>query len=398
MSLLLLAIGLAHAGIVAEIGPPVETGTAGTWARALPTEDGWRLGIGTAGNFHIGPLLQTGSGLGDWEFDERSKSTVTDHGDLKDHNVQMCPDGGYYIVSSANVVDHNDSAYSWFADADLNIVASGVLEERNPSRAHNDMAALCSPWGTGAAFGGYGDGGGGSGESIFIEQDETATNIGEIDLGGRFLMGAGLLADAATDRIILTTAEHSGELTITTFTPEWAELSEVKHTVAEPGQRTYWPSGIIRVGQYYAVVMMSADDTGPGGGDTGNVYLHILTEDFDIVESHKLTDLQSGMDAAMRPWVARRDDLLLVTYDVMTQHTVQAVSLDLSGIDEVDEGFDEEDGGADGDDAGDADASGEDGDKGGCATVSAGSSGLTLAALSMLAVGRRRNGATLPRG
>ena len=68
MSLLLLAIGLAHAGIVAEIGPPVETGTAGTWARALPTEDGWRLGIGTAGNFSpetggfnnlLPPLAQT---------------------------------------------------------------------------------------------------------------------------------------------------------------------------------------------------------------------------------------------------------------------------------------------------------------------------------------------------
>ncbi len=384
MSLLALAASLsvAQAGLIAEVGPPVLVGTSGTWARALPTDSGWRMGVGTNGDFYIGELQQTGAGLADWEFDQRGWSQVTDHGDLKDHNVQICPDGGYYVVSSANVVDNNDSAYSWFSDADLNIVASGVLEEQVPDRAHNDMAALCSPWGIGAAFGGYGGGGSTSSGAVFFEQDSTATNVREIDLGGRFMMGAGLLADAPTDRIILTTADFDGKLTITTFSPEWTELDEVSLSVAEPGQRTYWPSGIVRVGQLYVVAMMSTEDGEAGGGDTGDVYLYVLSEDFSVEEEHKLTDLPGGRDGAMRPWVARQDDLLIVSYDVDTKHTFQAIALDLSGIEEIDEGFDEDPDEATGE---------EDGDKGGCSTATAGGVGaMAFAALAVGLAGRRR--------
>jgi len=388
MSLLALAASLsvAQAGIVAEVGPPVLVGTSGTWVRALPTDSGWRLGLGTNGNYHIGDLRQTGPGLADWEFDQRGWSQVTDHGDLKDYNVQICPDGGYYVAASANIVDHNDSAYSWFSDADLNIVANGIIEETVPERAHNDMAAMCSPWGTGAAFGGYS--GTSSSDSFFFEQDTTATNTRTINIGERFMMGAGLLADAPTDRIILTTADFDGVLTITTYSPEWAQLDEVSLTVAEPGQRTYWPSGIIRVGQFYMLVMMSTEAGEVGGGDTGNVHLFILTEDFDIEEEHKLTNLAGGWDGAMRPWIARRDDLLIVSYDVDTKHTFQAISLDLSGVEEVDEGFDED---ADGSDD---DAVSEDGDKGGCSTAAGGTGAAAFALLAVGLVGRRRESST----
>ena len=388
MTPLLLIAGIAHAGIVAEIGPPVETRTGGTWARALPTDTGWRMGVGTNGDFFIGDLYQTGTGLDGWDFDRSNWAQVTDHGDLKDHNVQMCDGGGYMVVSSANLVDHNDSAYHWFSNDNLDITAWGPVEEEVSNRAHNDMAALCTPWATGAAFGGYGDG---REPAYFFELDRGGGVSGEVPLGNKFVMGGGLLADAPTDRIILTTANIDGILHVTSYTPDWEELDELELDLAGAGQRTYWPSSLIRVGQYYVLAMMSAEDLPAGSGDTGNVHLYVFTEDFDLVEEHRITDQPSGRDGAMRPWVAHKDDLLIVSYDVQNNHMFNAIRLDLSGVDEVDTGFDEDDGDGDGDgdDTPEDAAEATDTDKGGCSAIGA-SSGLVGGLLAMGLVGVRR--------
>jgi hypothetical protein len=302
----------------------------------------------------------------------------------------MCHDGGYLVVSSANVVDHNDSAYFWFSNENLQITAGGAVEEEVPQRAHNDMAALCTPWATGAAFGGYGDG---REPAYFFSLSTDGSVSDQISLGEKFVMGAGLLADAPTERILLTTANIDGRLHITEFSPDWEELSTTTLDLAAPGQRTYWPSGLIRVGQYYVLTMMSAEDLPAGSGDTGNVHLYVFTEDFDLVEEHRITDQPSGRDGAMRPWVAHKDDLLIVSYDVMNQHLFHVIRLDMDGVDEVDTGFDEEDGpGADTPE--DPPVEVETTDKGGCSALSA-APGLLGGLMSMLLlVGRRKDSST----
>jgi hypothetical protein len=201
-------------------------------------------------------------------------------------------------------------------------------------------------------------------------------------------MGAGLLADAPTERILLTTANIDGRLHITEFSPEWEELTTTTLDLAGAGQRTYWPSGLIRVGQYYVLTMMSAEDLPAGSGDTGNVHLYVFTEDFDLVEEHRITDQPSGRDGAMRPWVAHKDDLLIVSYDVMNQHLFHVIRLDMDGVDEVDTGFDEEDGpGADTPE--DPPVEVETTDKGGCSTLPA-APGLLGGLMSMLLLVARR--------
>ena len=387
MILPLLLTSLASAGIVAEIGPEQATETSGTWVRALPTDTGWRMGVGTNGDFYIAELEPNGNSLDGWTFRRDTWSQVTDHGDLKDHNVQMCHDGGYLVVSSANVVDHNDSAYFWFSNDNLQITAGGAVEEQVPQRAHNDMAALCTPWATGATFGGYGDG---REPAYFFSVSTEGSVTDQVNLGEKFVMGAGLLADAPTERILLTTANIDGRLHITEFTPEWEELTTTTLELAGSGQRTYWPSGLIRVGQYYVLTMMSAEDLPAGSGDTGNVHLYVFTEDFELVEEHQITDQPSGRDGAMRPWVAHKDDLLIVSYDVMNQHLFHVIRLDMDGVDEVDTGFDEEDGpGADNPDDPSEEADTTDTDKGGCSTLST-SPGLLGGLMSLLLLVRRR--------
>ena len=121
----------------------------------------------------------------------------------------------------------------------------------------------------------------------------------------------------------------------------------------------------------------------PGASDTGDVWLHVFDEDFNLLEQQKLTNYGSGRDSAMRPWMERKDDLLLVSYDILTKHTFVAVKLNLDGVEAVDTGF-----------AGEGTGSDElpelavDTSKSGCA-VAGGSAGGLLFVLGMVAARRR---------
>ena len=378
----------AAASIVAEIGRPVETGTNGTWTRALVTDEGWFMGVGTAGDFYVAPLLRTGDGLEDWQFDRANWKAITDHGDLKDHGIRKCPDGSWLHVASANVGDPNDSAYAWRVSPDFDIVASGVVEERQPSRAHNDMAVICSPWTSGVVYSSFGSG---AAQATFFELDDSANAAGTVDLGEIQVEGGGFLADAPTERIILTTANFDGRLAFDTFSPTWDHLGTTAVDIPPSSERAFWPQSIIRVGQFYLVAMMSMVDSGAGSGDTGDVWLHIFDEDFGLLEQHKLTDYGSGRESAMRPWLAVQDDLLIVSYDIQTTHTFLAVRLDLDGVEAVDTSFpDDGDGGGEGADGDAAEDEGESKDSGGCATAGGAAGGLFVALLSAGWMVRRR--------
>jgi hypothetical protein len=376
--------------IIAEVGPPVETGTNGTWARAIPTDDGWFMGVGTAGDFYVAPLLRTGEGLADWSFDRESWVAITDHGDLKDHAIQRCPDGSYLHVASANNREANDSAYAWRVSADFRILSSGIVEENNPDNAHNDMATICSPWVTGAVFSSFGTGGPPTASFFHIDESGSTSTVQE--LGELQVEGGAFLADAPTERIILTSANFDGNLELTTFDTELNPTGSTSVEIPPREERAFWPQSMIRVGQFYFVAMMSMVDEGPGSGDTGDVWLHVLDEDFNLLEQHKLTDYGSGRESAMRPWLARQDDLLLVSYDIQTTHTFLAVRLDLDGVDDVDTGFpsDGDDGAGAGEDGAAADE--DEGKDGGCATGGALPGGGLFGALLALGLlsGRRR--------
>ena len=91
--------------------------------------------------------------------------------------------------------------------------------------------------------------------------------------------------------------------------------------------RSYWSQGFLQVGDYFLVALMGAEDMNPDGdeipdppnpsGDDGNVFLIVLDRDWNVVEEHQLTDHPQGW-GGMRPWIARKGDQVLMTYDVMT--------------------------------------------------------------------------------
>ncbi len=389
-ALLSTMVPTAHAqNLIAEIGAPVEIGTSGPWARALATEDGWYMGVGTNGDFHIGALTRTGSGLEDWSFDRSNWVRATDHGGLKDHAIRRCPDGTWLHVASTNNYDPNDSAYSWRLTEDFQIIESGIVEENYAGRAHNDMATICSPRVQGAVFTSFGTG---PWIATFFHIDETANTSGTTELGPIQTEGGAFLDDAATDRIILISATFQSELEVNTFDADLNPLERKLIDIPPSTERAFWPQRIIRVGQYYVVAMMSMVDSGPGSSDTGDVWLHVLDEDFNLLEQHKLTNYGSGRESAMRPWMERMDDLLIVSYDIKTTHTFVAVKLNLDGVEDVDTGFpgSDSDDDAGTDDARRDAADDEDSKDGGCAVAGGSVSGGLLFCLAMLGARRRR--------
>lgn len=383
------AFSVAEAqNLIGEIGQPVETGTSGAWTRALATDDGWYMGVGTNGDFHIGKLTQTGSGLNDWSFDRSSWVRGTDHGGLKDHAIRRCPDGTWLHVASTANIDPNDSAYAWRLTEDFQIIASGIVEENYPQRAHNDMATLCSPNVQGAVFTAFG---GSTKTATFFHIDDTA-NTSETQVIGEILTeGASFLDDAPTERIILVSASHLYGLQIDTFDYDLNLIEHLEIDVPPDNERSFWPQRIMRIGQYYVIAAMSMNEA--GGSDTGDVWLHVLDEEFNLLEQHRITNYGSGRSSAMRPWMERMDDMLIVSYDILTTHTFVAIELNLDGVDDVDTGFPD----AGGDDGEDGDGSEVDDpaastdDKGGGCMVTGGSAGGLALTLALLGARRRRN-------
>ena len=320
--------------LIGEVGAPVEVGTSGAWARALATDRGWYMGVGTAGDFYVGKLTQNGDSLVDWSFDRsdwvKSHSLATSR-----TTPSISVRRTWLHVSSANNIDPNDSAYAWRLSADFEILASGVVEENEPRRAHNDMATICSPHLQGAVFSTFSSG---PPEATFFRVDETANTESTVDLGEIQVEGGAFLDDAPTERIILISATYRPaavrhlRLRPQPHHPDAGRRSPVKRACL-------WPQRIIRVGQYYVVAMMSMVDSGPGSSDTGDVWLHVFDEEFNLLEQTKLTNYGSGRDSAMRPWMERIDDLLIVSYDILTTHTFVAVKLNLDGVEAVDTGF-----------------------------------------------------------
>jgi hypothetical protein len=402
--LTLLTLTTASAGdFIVRYSEPAMGEMAGVWARALPREDGWKISVGTQSDVFFTDLTSSGE-FGDWVIDRDRKINVTNHGGLQDSSVRRCPDGSYQVVASGSVSSPNDSAYVFRINDDESFSSrgSGPIEEGVSERLHNDMASLCSTLAEGAAFVELGSDNQSDFQSTFFHVDNAGSVTGSTDLfRGPNTEGAGMLADTKTGRILVLDFNHQHQTRIAIMDESFAEVDFFNVDLLESNLRPFWPQGFIRVGDYFLVATMGVDESVYGMVDTGEIYLVVFDEDFNVVERQQISQFRpDSSEGAMRPWVARRGAQALVTFDKEVRHGVIEVELNLEafGVDEeADTGFDYEypddtnngSGGDDtqsgGDDTGGS--SGKDG-CGGCAT--GGGGGLVVVLGAMLGVGRRR--------
>ena len=320
---LLSSLASAEENFILEIGEPVELGSAGPWIRVFPREDDWMATLGTNQSFYIGDLRKTGDDLEDWEM--LDKRQIIDRVGLVDHGIQNCPDGTYFHVASART-DSDEMFYLWQYDSEFSVISSDTLTRFSGTHAHNDPNVLCSSNWKGIAQ---------SIQGLQFQTDFVSLND---DLSFNEVLsledyprgnGGGSLVNRDGD-ILYFGMSHGNPLQVNRYDSNWNFLEGAEINLVESPLRAYWAQGVIEVGDYYLLAHMAKDDAWLGS-DKGDVFLAIIDKDLTLVESHRITTYEDG-EAAMRPWIERKGDQALMSFDAFNQQVIVELKLNLEAL------------------------------------------------------------------
>ncbi len=291
----MLLLSLANAGIVSEVGEPVQFELAGTFARLFPKDDGnWLVALG-AGK---GMKFQTVNG--DLQAQDQFKDVITGTA-FVDTSITPCGDGGWLVAGSGNVESHNDSLWVYRLDANGFILGNSTVVDRQSDANTNDMVVICTPTITGVGW-----------AENFAHIDGTGQVV-EIQSISEYLMGGGMTV--WDGRIYLTSAgPQSNFLSLSIYDADFSNRETVDLQVDMGGARAYWPQRMIRLDQDTWVVVSMGKQDGQIQADEGNVFLHFYDTDWELLESTQISQYP-GPVGCMRPWVSRRDDTLMVSWD-----------------------------------------------------------------------------------
>ena len=316
---------------IVEVGTPVEIRSAGAWIRVFPTEDSWFAALGSNQSFYVGELRKTGERLEDWELVD--KRQVVEISGLIDHGIKKCPDGGYLHAASGMPpeVDETgppiDYLHLWRYDENFNILAYSEFRSGMGTHAHNDPNVICAPDAKGLL--------------LSINGLQFATDFFSLDANLEVQEvialqdyprgnGGGVLYDVHAEEFIQLGMDHDKPLTVNRYDTNWTLLDSIDVALVDAPLRAYWPQGAIQVGDYFIVAHMGRNEDWLGS-DKGDVFLGVFTDEWQLVEQHRLTTFENG-EAAMRPWVARKGEQLLVSFDLFNEQQILEAKLDLNAF------------------------------------------------------------------
>jgi MYXO-CTERM domain-containing protein len=274
--------------------------------------------------------------------DMGSRIRLAEYEEIKDHGIERCPDGSFLHVYSLSVT--NNSARAARYTSDWEITAEGWVEEDEPARAHNDMPVICSEHLQGVAFTNHM----GLSPTLFeIGPDATVIATHELDIH-EHISGGAFKYDAESDKFLMITNGEPG------LKAHWIrrDLSIDRVVPFEPIpslSRHFWPQGLMRAGDYWLLVFLGEETGGQYLAGDGDVYVAVLNDDFETMETIKVSDNVTGELGSARPSFARHGDQLMVAWDKGFMPHVSVVTLDLGrlGIDGEDSGFSSSAGGDD---------------------------------------------------
>ncbi len=313
-------VAAALAGdLVVAVGEPIPLAVGGNWARVLPEDEGWSFFWAAGGDYNRLPMGD------DLTVVDRDRQVLTGHTDLVDHVIARCPDGTMLHAASANLESPNDTAYAFRYDAAYALSAEVAVEERRGDVAHNDLPLACG--GEGRDLVGFG-----AGSVVWLGPDLSLT-AGTLTDGPQ-MQGASFRWDG--DELVVYGVNYHGPLAVRRYAADLALLDAEDLDLAEAGAYIWWPQANLKVGQYEVVAYMSRAESESWVADSGNVWLLVL-EDGAVVQKVQATAFAPGQ-GAMRPGLARRDDRVILSYDVGIVPTLTEVTLDLAGVTFVDTG------------------------------------------------------------
>jgi MYXO-CTERM domain-containing protein len=222
----------------------------------------------------------------------------------------------------------------------------------NPDYSHNDLPVLCSEKVDMAIFQPNID----AEAAVFLLDDDLSPITHNITMTPvPPVPGSSLIYDYEADTIIrigapeIETEDSLPRNKLIVFTVYWdqAEPYEVKTDVDLTSTgigydwHAYWPQGIQRIGDFYLVAHMARPVDGGYNQDDGNLFLQLFDQNFNVIETHQLTD-DAGPFANQRPSLTLQDDILLVTYDKRIQtnqnsegelaNHVMSITLDMDAL------------------------------------------------------------------
>lgn len=356
---LLLGSALAQE-LITDISEEVLLDVGGGWHRTVPADAGWHFLFAAGGDYNHAPLAD------DWSWSDQERRGLTGFTNLQDHAITRCPDGTWLHVASATLDSFDDSAYAFLYDASFHEIARSTLEERVESRKHNDPLVACT---ANHRFAGFTNDDLRGGDIFPLDATLAVGAPTPLD-GAPTLSGAAALPDG--DELLVfgfNLGTEDTDLIISRYDAELRLVESVRRAVAPPGQRAYWPQGALRVGDHVLVAMMARDDVAGWSGDTGQLWLVVLDAALNPVQSYQISQ-NTPPSGGMRPFISRRDDTLVLSYDREVRPRLFSATLDLDAL------------GATGDDTGLAGDSGADPKRCGCATP-APQAGIPLALLAL---------------
>jgi hypothetical protein len=304
----------ADASHFTSVGPEIELGMGGTWIYPIHTNDGWMIAMGQQGDLLAAPLTEG------WTVEMEEVMYLSNHGELKDHALRICPDGSYLHAANETVESSN---FIYRYDEELSLLGSGEIPQTEPSHAANDVAAIC-----GQTFMGIGIAEAQGTRDFFWSIDEEGEPLERTELeASPRLTGAGMLEEDST--LFVVGRDFMPELVVAAYDSDFGLQDTWLIPAESEGILHYWPSRLMRVGDLYLLVTMGRDPQYSWLFDTGDLYIAVLDLDFVPLEWVQLSQNIPEEGGGMRPWMERHDEQLVVAYDKMNSLHLYVIELDL---------------------------------------------------------------------
>ena len=304
---------------ITDIGPPVEQLINGGWPRTLwyddPTGDcppfehlnedctGWKLLWAAGGEYRMIDLPEN------LEGEDRNRVSIAPSTELKDHAFTRCASGGYLHTASANIIEANDSAYAFRYDKDLNLMASGTIEEGVTERHHNDMPLACAPLGWVTIFGGSEPDIVVHSRYFWLNQEADTIRTKDLDNMPR-TAGCSIRWEPETESLLVIEMERNNTLQVSRLDRDM-NLQEIRTLDILPEGHGVWD------------------------GLVGQIWLGVFDRDWNLLEFQQATDLNPP-SGAMTPGLSRHGNKVLLSYDLAVTPTLQELTLDLDALGLVD--------------------------------------------------------------
>jgi hypothetical protein len=322
-------IGLVAAALAGPVFDSVSAetniGLGGNWARFHAGEDGWWFFQMAGGDYWVEDVEPDFSG-----YDDRQRIQLSQHGHLQDAQVERCPDGGWLVVGSATVTAPNDSAYAFRSDADFVSEGSVTVEEGVTDVFHNDMVPFCTRVATGASFttGDFGH----SGSRFFDLDGVRVGDSHDFPVPGT---GSSLAIRPSDERIVAGSFDGAGsrDLRFTVMDPDWSVVEE--YSVELPEDYALWTQRLMPLGDGWLLAHVLRPSE--FGEPEGEIWVQALDAEFNIVDSIRVSP--EGTSTNNRPWIARRDDVIAVSYDRDVQPRMAVLTLKADAVPAGDDGI-----------------------------------------------------------